>query len=121
MLPRFVHKSRTQRLSCFDLNLLVTFDAVFHYRNVTKAANHLGRSQSAVSHALQRLRWLLNDDLFVKTPHGIGPTARAEIFASRVREALNQVRLSLEPQHFCPREEEKHFSIAMNNYGAVVL
>jgi DNA-binding transcriptional LysR family regulator len=54
----------------FDLNLLVIFDTVMEERNLTKAARRLGMSQPAVSHALARLRYMLKDELFVRSPEG---------------------------------------------------
>ena len=53
------------KLTTFDLNLLVVFEAVLRDRSVTKAGERLGLSQPAMSHALNRLRWLLKDQLFV--------------------------------------------------------
>ncbi|HEX7895875.1 MAG TPA: LysR family transcriptional regulator, partial [Terriglobales bacterium] len=108
------------KLSRFDLNLLVTFDAVFRHGSVSKAAEQLGRSQPAVSHALQRLRWLLRDSLFIKSPQGMRPTPRAEALAGRVRHLLEQFQLSLEPEKFDPERESRRFAIAVNNYAAVV-
>ena len=64
--------------NAFDLNLLVVFDAVEQEKNLTRAGLRLGMSQPAVSHALARLRHLLKDELFVRTPAGMRPTPRAE-------------------------------------------
>jgi DNA-binding transcriptional LysR family regulator len=60
-----------------DLNLLVVFDALMVERNMTKAARRLGLTQSAVSHALRRLRRDLGDDLLVRGAKGMVPTRRA--------------------------------------------
>ena len=65
----------------FDLNLLIVFDAVIEERNVTRAGDKIGLSQSAVSHALSRLRHMLKDELFIRTPDGMVPTPRAEQLA----------------------------------------
>ena len=65
-------------LATFDLNLLLVFEAILRERSVTRAAEHLSLSQPAMSHALNRLRWLLKDQLFVRTPAGMMPTPRAE-------------------------------------------
>jgi DNA-binding transcriptional LysR family regulator len=62
----------------FDLNLLIVFDGVMQDRSVTRAAKRLGMSQPAMSHALNRLRDLLKDELFVRSPRGMVPTPRAE-------------------------------------------
>src|SRR6266851_4745403 len=52
----------------FDLNLLIVFDAVMQERSVTRAGSRIGLSQPAMSHALNRLRYMLKDELFVRTP-----------------------------------------------------
>ena len=75
-----VAKSRTRReilVNQLDLNLLRIFDALMAERNVNRAALRVGRTQSAVSHALKNLRLLLDDDLFVRTNGRMEPTAIA--------------------------------------------
>lgn len=79
-------------LSRIDLNLLVLFEAVHAERNVGRAAARLNLSTSAVSHGLRRLRRLLNDPMFLKTPKGVVATERAEALAPSVAEALRHVR-----------------------------
>ncbi len=64
-------------LSRVDLNLLVLFSVVLEERHVARAAGRLNLTPSAVSHAIRRLRDLLNDPLFLRTPKGVVPTARA--------------------------------------------
>jgi hypothetical protein len=64
------------KLATFDLNLLVVFEAILRERSVTKAAERLGLNQPAISHALNRLRWMLKDQLFIRTPEGMLPTPR---------------------------------------------
>ncbi|MBR0665121.1 LysR family transcriptional regulator [Roseomonas hellenica] len=64
-------------LSRADLNLLVLFEAVLREGHVGRAAARLNLSASAVSHGLGRLRRLLNDPVFLRTPKGVVPTARA--------------------------------------------
>jgi DNA-binding transcriptional LysR family regulator len=79
-------------LSRTDLNLLVLFEAVFAEAHVGRAAARLHLSASAVSHGLGRLRHVLNDPLFLKTPKGVVPTERALALAPGIAEALRQVR-----------------------------
>src|SRR5215468_1809650 len=69
-------------LSRTDLNLLVLFEVVLDERHVGRAADRLNLTPSAVSHGLGRLRRLLNDPLFVRTPKGVVPTARAAELAA---------------------------------------
>ena len=68
-----------------DLNLLRLFDAVFRARSVSRAAEALGLTQPAASHGLTRLRLLLGDALFTRTPGGVAPTPRAERLAVPVQ------------------------------------
>ena len=79
----------------FDLNLLIVFDAVMQERSVTRAGAKIGLSQPAVSHALNRLRHILKDELFVRTPEGMVPTPRAEQLAEPLHRALNDMQLAL--------------------------
>jgi DNA-binding transcriptional LysR family regulator len=109
------------KLATFDLNLLVVFEAVLRERNVTKAGERLGLSQPAMSHALNRLRWILKDQLFIRTPDGMLPTPRAEELAQPVRRALSDLQSALEPEAFTPEQAERQFTVVVNNYAAVVL
>lgn len=79
-------------LSRADLNLLVLFEAVREQRHVGRAAEVLNLSPSAVSHGLKRLRRLLNDPLFLRTPKGVVPTARASELAEPIADILARVR-----------------------------
>ena len=108
-------------LSAFDLNLLLVFDAVMQERSVTRAGDRIGLSQPAMSHALNRLRHALKDELFIRTPDGMKPTPRAEQLAGPVRNALNEMQLALEPESFTPAQADRRFVLAINNYAAIVL
>ncbi len=105
----------------FDLNLLVVFDAVMQERSVTRAGSRIGLSQPAMSHALNRLRHMLKDELFVRTPDGMVPTPRAEQLAQPLREALRDMQLALELETFTPASAARRFVVAVNNYAAVVI
>ena len=109
------------QLRTFDLNLLLVFDAVLHERSVTKAGEKLGLSQPAMSHALNRLRWMLKDQLFVRTPEGMMPTPRAEHLAEPISRALLDLQRTLDPEEFEAEEAHRRFVVAVNNYAAVVL
>lgn len=105
----------------FDLNLLVVFDAVMQDRSVTRAGQRIGLSQPAMSHALNRLRSLLKDQLFVRTPTGMRPTPRAEQLAALLRQALRDLQRALQPEAFIPATADRRFALAINNYAAVVV
>lgn len=105
----------------FDLNLLVVFDGLVREGSVTRAGKKLGMSQPALSHALNRLRYLLKDQLFIRTPKGMMPTPRAEQLALPLRRALPQMEQALEPETFVPALANRRFAIAVNNYAAIVV
>jgi len=105
----------------FDLNLLVVFDGLFREGSVTRAGKTLGMSQPALSHALNRLRYLLEDQLFIRTPKGMVPTPRAEQLALPLRQALTQMEQALEPERFVAAQATRRFAVAVNNYAAIVL
>src|SRR3989449_8762463 len=105
----------------FDLNLLVVFDGLLREGSVTRAGKRLGMSQPALSHALNRLRYLLKDQLFIRTPKGMVPTPRAEQLALPLRQALTQMEQALEPETFVAARAHRRFSVAVNNYAAIVL
>jgi DNA-binding transcriptional LysR family regulator len=104
-----------------DLNLLRVFDALYEERNVTRAAHRLGLTQSAVSHALNRLRFTLGDELFVRGPAGMRATPRAAEVGPRIREGLLLLGAALAPGVFTPAETERIFSIAAGAYTCTVL
>jgi len=108
--------------AAFDWNLLLAFDALMAERNVTRAARRIGLSQSAMSHALGRLRLQLGDPLFVATPRGMVPTPRAVTLAPPIREAVQLVRRSLDaPRPFDPRAEVRTFTVSTTDFGALVI
>src|SRR6267142_3632497 len=109
------------KLAALDLNLLVVFDAIMRERSVTRAGQRLGLSQPAMSHALTRLRHMLKDELFVRSPNGMMPTPRAEELAAPIRMALDGLQQSLEPVQFDPAKAATTFRIAVDNYAAIVL
>ena len=78
-------------ISKIDLNLLVVFTVLMRERSVTRAAKSLFLTQSAVSASLKKLRVLLQDELFVRTSHGIAPTVKAVRIAPVIKEAINSI------------------------------
>jgi DNA-binding transcriptional LysR family regulator len=110
-------------LSRFDLNLLVLFQIVLEERHVGRAAENLNLSPSAVSHGLGRLRRLLNDPLFLRTPKGVVPTARAMELANPIADILARARrvvATAEP--FNPADSTRRFTLgAPDGVSAVVL
>ncbi len=96
-----------------DLNLLVAFDAVARAGNVTAAARTVGVTQSAMSHALRRLRALFDDPLFVRSPTGVSLTPRAEALVVPVRSGLLALSRALhEPEGFDPSTSTRTFVLS---------
>ena len=102
----------------FDLNLLVVFEVLMAERNVTRAAAKLGRTQSAVSHSLARLRSQLDDPLLVKSGRLMEPTATALAFFEQARPILGGLRRVLAPrQRFEPATTDRIFRIAAPDFA----
>ena len=113
---------RAMNLAAVDLHLLVTLEALLAERSVTRAARRLGLSQPAVSHALQRLRDLLDDPLFVRAPGGLQPTDRALGLAGPLGQALDGVRRTLAgPEGFDAATARRTFAVATADHGSFVL
>lgn len=101
------------QLDRVDLNPLVLFEAVYETRHVGRAAERLNLTASAVSHGLRRLRETLGDPLFLRTPKGVEPTARAHELAASIVEVLAKLRGMLASvQPFDPATTRRRFVIA---------
>jgi DNA-binding transcriptional LysR family regulator len=104
-----------------DLNLLIAFDALLRTRSVSAAARSLGMSQPAASFALQRLRKLFGDPLFVRTARGIHPTPYAERLRVPLEDILERIRADLLQQPtFDPRSAERAVTLNMQDIGELV-
>ncbi len=99
-----------------DLNLLKVFDVLYQERSVTRAAARLALTQSAVSHALKRLRATMGDRLFVRVAHGLEPTARASAIAAQVQAALASLQNALATPEFDPGRSDRQFRIMAGPY-----
>lgn len=110
-------------LSRADLNLLVLFETVLEEGHVGRAAARLNLSASAVSHGLGRLRQLLKDPLFLRTPKGVVPTARTMELAAPIADILARVRSVVSTaEPFDPASSTRRFVIgAPDGVSAVVL
>lgn len=110
-------------LAAADLNLLVLFEAVLKEGHVGRAADRMHLTASAVSHGLGRLRRMLDDPLFLRTPKGVVPTARARELAAPIAEVLARVKSVLATsQPFDPATSTRRFTIgAPDGVSAVVL
>ena len=94
------------------LQLLVT---VTRLQSVSRAAEQLNLTQSAVSHQIERLRRLLGHPLFVKSGRGIVPTAHVQALAVQAQALLDQMQRFSQPATFTPQSLHRTFSIAAND------
>ncbi|MDZ7709513.1 MAG: LysR family transcriptional regulator [Roseovarius sp.] len=101
----------------FDLNLLVIFRAIMHRGSIAGAAEEIGLSPSAVSHALSRLRVMLNDELFFRTADGVRPTDRARELSTDIERGLGFISTAISLQHqFVPSEARRVFTMQVADY-----
>jgi DNA-binding transcriptional LysR family regulator len=105
-----------------DANLLVTLDALLVDASVTRAAERLGRSASAISHALAKLREIFADELFVRAGQRLVPTAKALELAPTVHVILAGMESLLRPSKpFDPSETSRDFAVATGEAGELIL
>jgi DNA-binding transcriptional LysR family regulator len=107
-------------LQDIDMNLLVLFNHLLVERRVSKVADKLGLTQPAVSNALARLRKLLGDELFLRTPTGMEPTPFAEQLAESVTHALGAIHGALNQRStFDPATSARSFTVGMTDIGEI--
>jgi len=106
----------------FDLNLIRTLDALLDEKSVTRAAERLSISQPAMSGALHRLREYFKDQLLIRVGRDMELTPLAESLAEPVRHTVRQIQATLATRpSFEPETSRRHFTMAMSDYGSLVL
>ena len=112
---------RITQLRQADLNLLVVFVVFAEERNVSRAADRLLLSQPAVSRALQRLRDMFHDNLFVRTAEGYELTPQGQRLLQELEVLLPKLDRLLSGTSFDPAVEEANFRLAVTDNAAAVL
>ena len=103
-------------LAHLDLNLLVTFEVLMTEGSVTRAAERLSRTQSAISHSLARLREQLGDPLLIKVGGAMVPSPFALQLVEDIRPILRSIqRIAALPQHFESATSERTFRVAVSD------
>ena len=106
----------------FDLNLLVSLQALLEERHVTRAAERLDISQPAMSAALARLRALLGDQLLVRGPQGLALTPRAEALGAQLRPVMGGIeQMVASAPGFVPTSSRRTFSLIGTDFVEYVL
>ena len=109
-------------LSRIDLNLFTVFDAIYREGGITPASKRLHLSQPAVSHALARLRELLDDPLFERRGNDMVPTPMARSLAVTIAGSLgNLERMMQRAGTFDPASSTRSFTIAMREAHEVTM
>ena len=102
----------------FDLNLLVVFEVLMTERSVTRAAERLRRTQSAVSYSLARLRYLLDDPLLIKGGRRMQATAFAIDFMEQVRPILRGIHRAVSRRNtFDPATSRRIFRLGAPDFA----
>ncbi|MBY0372102.1 LysR family transcriptional regulator [bacterium] len=105
-----------------DLNLLVVLDSLFRHSNVSSAAQELGLTQSAISHALSRLRDLYQDPLFVRVSRGVAPTEFAKTIRPHVESFIASAQRAVEQREgFDPARAEGRVTLSTTDYFEVII
>jgi DNA-binding transcriptional LysR family regulator len=112
---------RLTQLRQADLNLLIVFAVFAEERNVSRAAERLLLSQPAVSRALQRLRDMFHDNLFVRTAEGYELTPQGQRLLQELEVMLPKIDRLLSGSSFDPTVEQAAFRLAVTDHGAAIL
>lgn len=108
-----------RRLAGVDLNLLVSLHALLQFRSVTGAANHVGVTQSTMSHQLARLRDLLGDPVLIRRGNEMEPTPRVVAIGASLGRALKVLHDAvLETPEFDPGAAEGEIVVALTDWSA---
>ncbi|MFJ8768932.1 LysR family transcriptional regulator [Streptomyces clavifer] len=118
---RGITSSGLDRLASVNLNLLVPLLALLEERSVTRAAERVGLSQPAMSHALTRMRRLLGDELVVRQGSGVTLTPRALELVGPLRSALQQTARIVNFPVFDPATDRRIITVAMTTSTAFVI
>jgi len=95
-----------------DLNLLVALDTLLEERSVSRAADRLNLSQSALSSSLSRLREYFGDELLIAVGRRMEPTALALSLAPSVRDILHRIQVTIQTRPtFEPATAQRRFRI----------
>lgn len=105
------------KIDILDLNgqVVRTFLVILEESSVSRAAERLEVTQSAVSHTLAKLRTALGDPLFVRSGQGLTPTETALSLKGPAQDVLDRLQALTHQRSFDPKSEAMHFVIAAND------
>jgi len=108
-----------RELGRLDMNLLVALEALLEERNVSRAAERLFVTQSAMSKTLGRLRDLFDDPLFIRKASTMVPTPRAEELARHLPGVLHAIQAMIKPLDFDPLTFDGEFELMVQGHMGV--
>lgn len=110
------------KLRRLDLTVLLIFAGLIRHGKATLVAQELGLTNSSISHALRRLRDVFEDELFLRRPHGLEPTAFARSIEPAVQSALDALQGALAgPTVFEPSQSDAHVRLSAQDYEIATL
>ncbi len=112
----------TDNIQTLDLNDLRTARVIFRTQHLSQAAQELGKTPSAMSHALRRLRVCFGDELLVRQGRGWVLTPLAEqVYQELERNFTTLARFATSGVNFRPHESQRRFVIATTDYTELVI
>jgi len=109
---------KLEELARYDIKLLVAFQVLLEEQNVSRAAERLFVTQSAMSKMMARLNDMFSEELFFRSPHGIQATERALTLRPVLYDTLEQLKALLDPPVFDPALCERTFRISLMDHMA---
>src|ERR1700733_14114413 len=116
-----MERMRPVQLRNVDLNLLVPLKALLHERNVTRAAERINLSQSAMSRTLDRLRSELGDELLVRVGRNYELSPRGSALLGELGQILPRVARLWAGEPFSPALSEANIRLAMTDDASSVV
>lgn len=104
-----------------EIHHLRTLDALYKHMNMTVAAEQLNISQQAISLQLKKIRNILNDNLFIRSGHGVCPTPYAKMIKPKVQDILAYIHQIPLPESVSPLLMERTLVISATDYTQYVI
>jgi DNA-binding transcriptional LysR family regulator len=104
-----------------NLNLVPILCELLRTCSVSRTAETVGLSQSAVSAALARLRLIFEDELLVPSGRNLVLTARASALIAPTERAVAELEALLQPSRFDPAAQSRRFVIATADYVSMLM
>lgn len=98
-----------------------TLDALYKFKNTTRAAESLNISQQAISLQLKKVREILHDNLFVRSGHGLSPTPYAKMIEPLIQNILIQIHQIPLPESVAPETIERTLCLSATDYTQHVI